>query len=266
MRKFFVEEIVRIGDLISITGKESKHIRNVLRMKKGDNLVIMDGREHLFEATLEALYQKEVKIKVTRVLPPQITSPIKIHIAQALIKSHPLDYLIQKLTELGISSLSFFSSERAAVKIKTDHLPRKMERWRKIMISACKQCGRTSLPKLHAPQTFERLVKSAPSENTLKILLWEAENREDLKKLLNFIRPLPNIIAAVGPEGGFTTKEINLARDAGFHIVSLGSRILRSETAAVSLISIIQYEWGDLNLSNGGSTVDHGMGYEGGHL
>jgi len=137
MRKFFVEEIVRIGDLISITGKESKHIRNVLRMKKGDNLVIMDGREHLFEATLEALYQKEVKIKVTRVLPPQITSPIKIHIAQALIKSHPLDYLIQKLTELGISSLSFFSSERAAVKIKTDHLPRKMERWRKIMISAC---------------------------------------------------------------------------------------------------------------------------------
>jgi 16S rRNA (uracil1498-N3)-methyltransferase len=248
MRRFFVEHIVRTGDLVPITGKEVNHIRNVLRMKEGDTLIIMDGKGHRFEARIEVLHRKGVKAKITKTLPALHPSPIEIHLAQALIKSHPMDFLIQKVTELGVSSISLFASERTAVKIKSEHLNHKLDHWKEIMKSACKQCGRATHPALHPPLLFEELIRNVPIEGILKILLWEAEERANLKNLLRSIEPLPHIVAAVGPEGGFTPKEVHLAREAGFSIVSLGNRVLRSETAAMSLISIIQYEWGDLNL------------------
>ncbi len=95
---------------------------------------------------------------------------------------------------------------------------------------------------------FEEMIKDTPDTKTLKILLWEDEDKGDLKKLLTSVSPAPHVFVIVGPEGGFTMNEIDRAKDAGFHIVSLGNRILRAETAAVSLLSIIQYEWGDLNV------------------
>ena len=116
------------------------------------------------------------------------------------------------------------------------------------MKSACKQCGRAIIPNLNHPLRFEEIIKNAPGKNTLKILLWENEDKADIKGLLKSMSPSLHIFAVVGPEGGFTEDEINLASEAGFHIVSLGNRILRAETAAVSLLSIIQYEWGDLSL------------------
>jgi 16S rRNA (uracil1498-N3)-methyltransferase len=251
MRMFFLEDIERIGDLVPIIGKEVNHIRNVLRMKKGEVMVIMDGKGRLWEAVLEVLHHKEIKVRITKTLPPQAPSPIDIRLTQALIKPHLMDSLIQKATELGVSSISLFSSERTSVKIKPEHLPRKMVRWRDIMKSACKQCGRATLPILYPPLSFKELIKNPPSEGTLRVLLWEDERKADIKDLLRSREPLPHIVAVVGPEGGFTLREISLAREGGFHIVSLGKRVLRSETAAISLISIIQYEWGDLNLGYG---------------
>jgi len=248
LRRFFVENIIPGTNVLSITGKEARHIVNVLRMKKGETLILMDGKGQLFEATIEELHYKEVKAKINKPIPSPPPSPIEISLGQALIKSHPMDYLIQKVTELGISSIHLFYSERTVIKVKPDHLRKKMDRWIEIMKSACKQCGRSTLPILNPPLTFEELIKNAPDKNTLKILLWEYEGKVDLKKLLRSVSPLPHILAIVGPEGGFTQNEINLAREAGFQIISLGNRILRTETAAVSLISIIQYEWGDLGL------------------
>ena len=159
-----------------------------------------------------------------------------------------MDYLIQKVTELGISSIHPFYSERTVIKLKPEHIRNKMDHWMEIMKSTCKQCGRANLPDLNTPLPFEEIIKNKPDKKALKILLWEDEDKVDLKKLLRSMNPEPHVFAIVGPEGGFTPNEVNLAKDAGFHIVSLGKRILRTETAAVSLISIIQYEWGDLNL------------------
>ena len=248
MRRFFVEKIVPGTEVLSITGKEARHISNVLRMKKGETLILMDGKGQLFEGTIEASHYKEVKVKIKKSISPLPPSPIEISLAQALIKSHPMDYLIQKITELGISSIHLFYSERTVIKLKSSHLINKMDHWVEIMKSACKQCGRSTLPALNTPLPFEEIIKNTPDKKTLKILLWEDEGKTDLKKLLRSVSPLPHILAIVGPEGGFNQNEINLARKAGFQIISLGNRILRAETAAVSLISIIQYEWGDLNL------------------
>jgi 16S rRNA (uracil1498-N3)-methyltransferase len=248
LRRFFVEKIIPTGGFLSITGKEARHIRNVLRMKKGEMLILMDREGQSFEATIGEVQYKEVKVTITKTLPPLPSSPVKISLAQALIKSHPMEYFIQKVTELGIHSIHPFYSERTVIQLRSAHLKNKMDRWMEIMKSACKQCGRVTLPDLNTPLLFEEMIKDAPDTKTLKILLWEDEDKVDLKRLLTSMSPAPHVFVIVGPEGGFTLNEINLAKDAGFHIVSLGNRILRAETAAVSLLSIIQYEWGDLNL------------------
>ena len=248
MRRFFVEKIIPANDILSITGKEARHIVNVLRMKKGETLILMDGKGQLFEATIETLHYKEVKVKINKTISPPPPSPIEISLAQALIKTHPMDYLIQKVTELGISSIHLFYSERTVIKLKPEHIRNKMDHWMEIMKSACKQCGRANLPDLNTPLPFEEIIKNKPDKKALKILLWEDEDKTDLKRFLRSMNPASHVFAIVGPEGGFTSNEINLAREAGFQIISLGNRILRAETAAVSLVSIIQYEWGDLNL------------------
>jgi 16S rRNA (uracil1498-N3)-methyltransferase len=251
LRRFFVDTIIPTTGVVSITGKEARHISRVLRMKNGDTLVIMDGKGNLFDATLEESHYKEVKVRINKSIPPPPSSPIEISLGQALIKSQAMDYLIQKTTELGINSIRLFYSERTVIKLKPGRLRNKMDRWTEIMKSACRQCGRALLPALDPPLPFEEIIKDAPGENTLKILLWENEDKSDLKKALRSLSPVPRVLTLVGPEGGFTENEVNLARDAGFQIISLGHRILRTETAAISLISIVQYEWGDLNLSYG---------------
>ena len=251
MRRFFVEEITPTTDSLSLTGKEARHISKVLRMRKGEVLTIMDGKGRLFESTIEDLNYKKVKVRINKSISSPPPSPIGINLAQALIKSNSMDYLIQKLTELGINSIQLFYSERTVIKLKPGHLRNKMDRWMEIMKSACRQCGRVTLPTLNPPLPFEEIIKDAPDKDTLKILLWENEEEVDLKGVLRSMSPLPHTLAMVGPEGGFTPNEINRAREADFHIISLGNRVLRTETAAVSLISIIQYEWGDLNLRYG---------------
>ena len=248
MRRFFVEKIIPTGGFLSITGKEARHIVTVLRMKKGETLILMDREGQSFEATIEAVHYKEVKVRITKTIPPLPPSPIEMSLAQAIIKSHPMEYLIKKVTELGIGSIHPFYSERTVIKLKPEQLKNKMDRWMEIMKSACKQCGRVTLPTLNTPLPFEELINTVPNKKTLKVLLWEDEDKADLKRLLTSMSFEPHVFAIVGPEGGFTSNEINRAREAGFQIISLGNRILRAETAAVSLISIIQYEWGDLNL------------------
>lgn len=251
MRRFFVEKIIPAGGFLSIIGKEARHIVTVLRMKKGETLILMDREGQSFKATIEAVHYKEVKVRITKTIPPLPPSPVKISLAQALIKSHPMEYLIKKVTELGIGSIHPFYSERTVIKLKPEQLKNKMDRWMEIMKSACKQCGRVTLPTLNTPLPFEELINTVPNKKTLKVLLWEDEDKVDLKRLLTSMSFEPHIFAIVGPEGGFTSNEIKRAREAGFQIISLGKRILRAETAAVSLISIIQYEWGDLNLRYG---------------
>jgi 16S rRNA (uracil1498-N3)-methyltransferase len=251
LRSFFVEKTIPTNGSICITGKQAKHIVNVLRMKKGEKLILLDGKGQLFESTIESLHRKGVKVKINKSIAHPPSSPLHISLAQALIRAHPMDYLIQKTTELGISSIQPFYSERTVIKLKPDHLKNRMAHWIEIMKSACKQCGRTTLPNLNPPLLFDEIIKNAPDKKTLRVLLWENEDEADLKKLLRSMSPLLHIYAVVGPEGGFTTEEINLAREASFHIISLGSRVLRAETAAVSMLSIIQYEWGDLSLGYG---------------
>ena len=217
-------------------------------MKNGDTLIIMDGKGQSFESEIEHLHSVAVEVKIIKSITSPPSSPIEITLGQALIKSKNMDYFIQKTTELGVNAIHLFYSERAIVRLKPDDISHKIDRWNEIIKSACKQCGRPFFPIIHPPIPFEKLIKKARAKTTLKLLVWEDEQKTDLKNVFKSVDPSPHVMAIVGPEGGFTVNEIKLAKKAGFHIVSLGKIILRSETAGVTLASIIQYEWGDLNL------------------
>lgn len=217
-------------------------------MQPGDQFILMDGKGTRFQVLIESAGTQEVRGIVEKPLPKPPHSPVKITLCQALPKSRAMDYLIQKTSELGVDCIIPFSSERTVVKFKKDRLANKMRHWREIAQSSAKQSDRGTPTKIESPSSFRELMSKWKGEDALKVVLWEEEGVKDLKALLRASSSVKNFIGMVGPEGGFARDEIDVARDAGFISVSLGNRILRAETAAITIVAIVQYELGDLNL------------------
>jgi 16S rRNA (uracil1498-N3)-methyltransferase len=183
-------------------------------------------------------------IKVEDVLSPPKESPLEITLAQSLLKGEKMEYLIQKATELGIKKIIPFFSSRSVPLLDKSKKLRRYHRWEKIAIEACKQCGRVAVPKVEPLQNYSDMLRMASSE-ALRLILWEKEGR-GLKEVLQGSKGMTKIFFMVGPEGGMSDAEVGEAEKGGFIPITLGKRILRSETAGLCLLSILQYEWGDL--------------------
>jgi 16S rRNA (uracil1498-N3)-methyltransferase len=250
LRRFFVEEIEDRNGSFTITGSEAKHIIRVLRMGRGDRFILMDGKGTRFQATIESAGRREVLVALEKPLAQPTPSPIEITLCQAFLKSRAMDYVIEKTSELGVNRVLPFSSERTVVRLNKERFANKKERWHEIAHSAAKQSDRKTPVEIGPLSSFEELVAKCRGENALKILLWEEEGATDLKGLLKASPPVKRFIGIVGPEGGFSQEEVRAAGEAGFVSVSLGQRVLRAETAAIAMVAIAQYEWGDLSLSN----------------
>jgi 16S rRNA (uracil1498-N3)-methyltransferase len=244
-----VHEIQVVDGTVLITGSEAKHIARVLRMTRGDRLILTDGKDQRLQVVIESARPQEVLVVVERSLPHPPPPPVEIIICQALLKSRPMDYLIQKTTELGVASIQPFTSERTVVKLKENRPSNKLRHWREIARNGAKQCDRGAPAEIQAVTSVEEILARHNDKNALKVVLWEHEKSEDLKTLLGTASTHSSVVGVVGPEGGFAAQEIALAQEAGFVPVSLGSRILRAETAAITLVAIVQYEWGDLSLN-----------------
>ncbi len=247
MRRFFVEEINSKGGALTITGPEAKHITKVLRMGPGDRFILMDSSGSRYQALIVSAASAHVSVLIEKHLPKPPPSPVEITLCQALLKSRPMDYLIQKTSELGINFIIPFSSERTVVKIQKNRYSNKIKHWMEIARNSAKQSDRDSPAKIYAPYTFKELIAECKGQDALKVVLWEEEQAEDLKGLLRTFSQVKKYIGIVGPEGGFGSEEIAATREAGFIPVSLGNRILRAETAAIVMVAIVQYEWGDLS-------------------
>lgn len=249
LRRFFVEEINIQDGLCSITGSEAKHITKVLRMRKGDTLILVDGKGSRFQAIIASATPKEVQVAIEKELPAPPLPPVEISLCQALLKSRSMDYLVQKTSELGVASIYPFCSERTIIKPREEGLTNKVRHWREIVKSSTKQSNRTIIPDIHPISSFREILERWRDEDAFKVILWEEEGSEDLKSVLRKKSPGKIFAGLVGPEGGFGKEEVVSARNAGFTSVSLGYRILRAETAAITLVAVVQYEWGDLSLS-----------------
>ncbi|HXX33552.1 MAG TPA: 16S rRNA (uracil(1498)-N(3))-methyltransferase [Thermodesulfobacteriota bacterium] len=244
MPRFYIPQPHIENGLLRIEGEEVRHIRKVLRLKAGDEVLVFDGLGKEFEGTIVEEGSSSVMVRIQRMLSPKGDSPLEVTLAQSLLKGEKMDYLIQKATELGVKEIVPFFSSRSVPLLEKSRSLKRRHRWEKIAVEASKQCGRGVVPKIEPLQDYSDVLHAASTDH-LRLILWEREGIK-LKEMLGGSKERKKIFFVIGPEGGFSRDEIEKAERAGFVAVSLGRRILRAETASLCFLSILQYEWGDI--------------------
>jgi len=248
MARFFLpRKQIRDGRGI-VEGQELEHLRKVLRLKPGDRITVFDdsGWEH--EAVIRSLSAAEGRIEILHSIDAQWESPLQITLAVGLTKGDKLDFVVEKATELGVQRIMPFSSAFAVPKLDERKIAARTERWQKIALSATKQCGRTRVPVVEPLCALQELLARSQPQ-AVKIFFWEKaaeRSLQSLRQLHEKYSSAQTVLLTIGPEGGFSAEEADLARRFGFELVHLGRRILRAETAAVTALSLAQFLWGDL--------------------
>lgn len=226
---------------IWIDSSESHHIIHVKRLKTGDKLILFNGMGIECNAEIVEIKENRVKVKVNRYKTISKDNQVEIDIAFAVPKGKRSHLLTQKCSELGVHRLIPTDYERSVVKLKTD-CSAKIKKWQKIAIEASKQCGSNTITEICGVVDFENVLKGIDSYN-LPLFACNQSDTYGLKKILQEYTDVNNIIIFIGPEGGFTQKEIEMAKKAGCRFISLGQRILRVETAAIAASAILSYHY-----------------------
>ncbi len=238
--RFFISSSQVREDRITVTGEDVRHIASVLRMKTGDELLLCDGQGTDYRVRIIDAGKKEIRTEVVGSTRRELAGPA-ITLGQGLPKSDKMDWIVQKATELGVSSIVPLDTERTIVKIRDEE--KRVSRWQKICREAAMQSNRPDIPRVEPILRFSDFLRTLNSElGTLLLLPWE-EGTDPIKNVLRTHPTAQNIIVLIGPEGGFSSSEAELAKANGFHAVSLGPNILRTETAAVAVLSMLGYEY-----------------------
>jgi 16S rRNA (uracil1498-N3)-methyltransferase len=228
-----------------IAGQELQHLRRVLRLGPGDHVTLFDdaGVEH--DAVIRSFGSDSATVEILRSYDAQRESSLDLTLAVGLTKGDKIDVVVEKATELGVQTIVPFVSAYTVPQLNERKIATRSQRWQKIALNAAKQCGRARIPEVLPLCEFHQLV-SRPRPDTLKICFWEKEAQQSLGDLQNAQGNAKSLLIAVGPEGGFSAEEAALAAEHGFFLASLGRRILRAETAAITAVSLAQFLWGDL--------------------
>ncbi|MEN6318681.1 MAG: 16S rRNA (uracil(1498)-N(3))-methyltransferase [Syntrophaceae bacterium] len=221
-----------------------RYVKSVLRMKKGDRLILFDGAGWEYETVIQAFSSDGITVNVLHKekVPDK---RIIITLFQALPKAGKMDFIVQKATELGADRIIPFLSSRSIPQLTAEKATLKISRWNTIAAEAAKQCGRADIPEISDILSFNKML-AYPEREGLKIFFWEEESEKGIKDVLHNTKHemIERIAVVIGPEGGFTKEEVSNAVEMGFISVSLGRNILKVETAALTILSIIQYEKG----------------------
>jgi 16S rRNA (uracil1498-N3)-methyltransferase len=245
MARFFVPK-KNLGDTQGlIDGQELVHLRKVLRLAPGDRVTIFDDNGWEHEAVIRSLNAEQGKVEIVRSYEAARESPLQVTLGIALTKGEKMDFIVEKATELGVKTIIPFSSSYSVPQLDEKKIMKRTERWQKIALSATKQCGRTRVPEISPLWEYRKLVHEAPPQ-TLKLIFWEKEKHQSLYEIHDKHGDVSALLIVVGPEGGFTLEEAQLAQRHGFETVEIGRRILRADTAAVAAITLVQFLWGDL--------------------
>lgn len=229
------------GATIELDKRNIHHFHTVLRLKHNDQVVLFNGTEQLeAKASITSLNKKNGSLLIEKIVPVKTESSLNTCLWQAVSRSDRMDFAIQKSVELGVTSIQAVTTERSPLRLKDKKLEKKMQHWLGIIISACEQSGRTVLPSLHAPVLIDELLSIRESTNAG--ILLDPQASRSLRDIDSINNPVDVLI---GPEGGLTNNEIDTAKKAGFIDYQLGPRILRTETAAISVLSYLQNNFGD---------------------
>lgn len=243
MRRFNVSPTDINGSTATLRGNESHHLKDVLRLKPGNRITLFDGTGNTYEGEISLITINSTTVEIDKINKIDDSRPI-LHLGQALITSKKIDLVVQKATELGITSLTPFTSTFCSTKEPSSS---RQERWQRIAMESCKQCNRPSPPEIKQLTTIANCFKEA-SRNDLKIIFWEENADLTLKNIETQIKKeCPHsVFFMTGPEGGLTDAEVAIAKQHGFLSVTLGKQILRAETASITGAAILQFFLGNL--------------------
>ncbi len=241
MYRFFIEDGIDSGQDIHIGGKDYNHIKNVLRMKRGEEVLISDGQDREYLCAIEDYTEDEVIVSIKDIMGTSRELPAKITLFQGLPKGDKMEQIIQKTVELGVYEIVPVSMKRSVVKLDGKKADKKVERWNSIALSAAKQSKRGIIPEVKELMTFKEAVKTASHMDACLVPYENAEGIEGARKLVDSMKDKKSIGIFIGPEGGFDEEEIAYALEAGAQTLTLGRRILRTETAGMTMMSILMF-------------------------
>lgn len=239
MPRFYVDFALSPDSVVELPDNVVRHL-NVLRVKNTEEIVLFNGNGKAYPALPEVLEKRRASVRILREEATDNESPLNITLVQAVSSAERMDFTLQKSVELGVAEIRPVISERCVVRLSGERAEKRVARWQEIVVSACEQSGRNIVPKVLPLTTYAQALQQLPQETT-KLLM--SLNRA---QKLSDVRPQSgNVVFMVGPEGGWTEKEEQQAFDAGFQSVTLGKRVLRTETASLAAIAAMQTLWGD---------------------
>jgi 16S rRNA (uracil1498-N3)-methyltransferase len=239
MPRIYLPEPVFLNNRISITDEKAHYLASVLRCGKGDCLIIFDGKSNCFRTTIVTADKREVVAEVAEKITCNLESDLNITLVQGLLKGEKMDMVVQKTTELGVKEILPVITGRSQIRDT-----KKIARWRKIAEEASRQSGRSIVPVVHETVEFDNFLSAHDSIHGL--VFYEEEGVGLTEAVSSLIPHHSSFFVLIGPEGGFTKEEITLAKEKGLIVASLGKRILRAETAAISAVTLAQFLLGDM--------------------
>ncbi len=229
-----------VGQQWELSLDAGQHVGVVLRMQVGDALTLFNGENSEFQTTIVGVKKKQVVVEINTAQTISRESSLKIHLGQALSKGDKMELVVQKAVELGVYRITPLITERAVMKLDAQRQAKKLEQWQSIAVAACEQCGRNVVPIIDAPLVLNEFIRTI--QTSMRWIL----HTEGNKRWRDYPLPCGEVTLLIGPEGGFSESEVQMATMHHFLPLSLGPRILRTETAAISALSLLQAVGGDL--------------------
>lgn len=240
--RLYIDQLIHANTLLDIGGDRAHYISRVLRLRIADQLTLFDGEGGEYPAQIDSISKRSVQVTVGSHLDVDRESQLSIHLLQGLSRGDRMDMVVQKATELGVAAVTPLITDHSVVKLSGARALKKIAHWRGIGASACEQCGRNVLPRIEQPTSFREWLGANVGDNRRRLIL-NPYASDTLRSCDDLVGP---VVVLIGPEGGFSEVEYGLAEDTGFGAISLGPRTLRTETAALAVMTGLQTLFGDL--------------------
>jgi 16S rRNA (uracil1498-N3)-methyltransferase len=241
MPRFYCPPPLPSGGTFDLPADVAHHASRVLRLREGDAVQIFDGLGNERHGVIAGIGGKRAVIGSITAVDSDRESPLKVLLAQALSSSEKMDWVIQKATELGVTEIQPIDTERSVARLSAERAAKRLEHWQQVAISACEQCGRNTLPQIHAPLDIMAWLQQMQKSPDAKFILLP----QGAAPLQAQAKPQGRIALLIGAEGGFTQAESDSALRCGFTPILMGPRVLRTETAAIAGLAALQTLWGD---------------------
>ncbi|MEW6209166.1 MAG: 16S rRNA (uracil(1498)-N(3))-methyltransferase [Acidobacteriota bacterium] len=241
-RRFYAAPDDIDGRFALLSSQETHHLARVLRLREGDEASVFDGCGREYRCRV-SLIESRARLEIISELDDETESRARVTLAQSLAKGEKFDFIVQKATELGVSRIVPLATDHTDVKLKEESGAKRLERWRRIAMESLKQCGRRRLVEITSPIALEDFLKSSDSV----MLVFSERGGQAINKALADVRDDSAVVALIGPEGGWSMDELNRMEESGCRFVTLGPRVLRTETAAIVALTLIQHAIGDLS-------------------